>query len=177
MSNVRELADARLGTFRESCDISPDGNSVLYCANKSTVPWFVSDLYVRNLKGNTIKCVAEGGMNRWASYSPKGRKIIWSSSRGFTTPNMGPGGIRWQQELRSELWLMTSDGLDRRRLTYFNQRDSRDNRFLGLTPQDHCYVGASSWNPNGRQVAVVIYFGARKKATSMVLLLDLTDRG
>ena len=175
--NVRELGDNRLGTFRESCDISADGNSVLYCANKNNAPWFAMDVYVRNLKGNTIKCVAEGGMNRWACFSPKAKKIIWSSSRGFSIPNMGVAGSRWQKELRTELWLMTADGLDKRRLTFFNQRDSRDNLFLGLTSQEHCYVGAVAWHPNGRQVAAVIYFGARKRATSMVVLIDLSDRG
>ena len=176
LANITEISDGRIGSFRESCAISPDGSNVMYCANRNNVPWFVMDLYVRNLKGNTIKCLAEGGWNRWGSYSPKGKKIIWSSSRGFSLPNMGLGGNRWQQELRSELWVMTADGIDKKRLTYFNQRDARDNLFLGLRPQDHCYVGASAWNPNGRQVAVVIHFGARKKPTSMVVLMDLSDR-
>ena len=115
------------------------------------------------------------GWNRWASYSPQGSKIIWSSAFGLINPNMGVGGSRWQLELRSELWLMNADGSDKRRLTSFNRPDTIDNRLLGITSYQHCYVGESAWSPDGRTIAAVVHLSGQVP-TSIVVLLDVVAR-
>lgn len=177
LTNVSEVRHPEGGSFCETYGFSRDGQSLLYTASHKGRPWFFMDLYGYDLQRHVLKNLTEdtSGWNRWASFSPRGHKILWSSSAGLLNPNMGVGGSRWQQELRSELWIMNADGSDKRRLTAFNRVDSLENRLLGMTTYQHCYVGESAWSPDGQRIAVVVHLSG-PVPSSVVLMLDIGSR-
>ena len=177
LANVRQVRHPESGSFVETYGFSRDGGSLLYAASQKERPWFFIDLFGYDMKQGILRNLTEdaSGWNRWASYSPQGSKIIWSSAFGLINPNMGVGGSRWQLELRSELWLMNADGSDKRRLTSFNRPDTIDNRLLGITSYQHCYVGESAWSPDGRTIAAVVHLSGQVP-TSIVVLLDVVAR-
>jgi hypothetical protein len=58
-------------------------------------------------------------------------------------------------ELRSELWMMRSDGREWKKLTNFNRRGSVESRLVnGL----RTFIGTSAWHPDGNKLAFVVYY-------------------
>lgn len=173
IKNQREIKNALNGDYFNCFGISAD-NKLLYATNTvKNAPWYTADLVIMDLKTNEAHNLTNAPRcwDNFASFSPSGQKILWSSSIGQTIVNLGGKGENWQKELASELYIMEVKdyGDVKKRFTEFNSRDSRDNRTLGLTTYEHCYVGCSSWNPKFNQIAVVVY----RRNTSSVYLLEL----
>ncbi len=79
--------------------------------------------------------------NRFAAFSPNGRKIIYTSSEGFKVPFLGNDSEQWKNEMFSELWIMNCDGTDKRKLSGFN---APANPYFVKTK---AYIGMVAWNP------------------------------
>ena len=89
---------------------------------------------------------------------------------GRTMPNLGSGGRLWEKYLSTELWMMNRDGSEKRRLTGFNQRGSKE--FTGV----RSVVGMSAWHPNGREIAMVLLKEGRNyELESSVLIIELGE--
>lgn len=173
LGKVEELIPGIQQDFFEAYGFTPDGKKILLAANLSDrQPWFGMDLYYLDLDTREYQPLTEtpGIWDRFASISPKGEKITWSSSMGRTMPNLGPGGRLWEKYLSSELWMMNKDGSGKRRLTGFNQRGNKE--FTGVRSA----VGMSAWHPNGREIAMVLLKEGRNyELESSVLILELND--
>ena len=130
------------------------------------------DLYYLDLDTREFQALTETSAtwDRFASLSPKGETITWSTSMGLTMPNFGPGGRLWEKYLSTELWIMNKDGSEKKRLTAFNQRGSKE--YTGV----RSVVGMSAWHPNGREIAMVLLKEGRNyELESSVLILELGD--
>ncbi|NMA43857.1 MAG: hypothetical protein GX946_10810 [Oligosphaeraceae bacterium] len=171
--NVLELNIGKQNDFCECYGFTPDDKQILLAANlEERQPWYGADLYLYNLNDKTLIKLTDvsGVFTRFASMSPKGEKIVWSSSMGLTQPYLGVGGSLWEKYLSSELWLMNKDGSEKRRLTFFNQRASR--HFTGV----RSVVGMSAWHPEGEKIAVVLLKEGRNyELESSLLILELAD--
>lgn len=160
--------------FFEGYGFSPDGQSVLFAANlQPRQPWYGMDICVLSLD-NPLAEVQELTRtpvvwDRFAAFSPQGEKIIWSSSTGYTVPNLGQGGGSWEKYICTELWIMRQNGVEKRRLTGYNNRTSQE--FIGR----RAIVGMSAWNPVEDKIALVLHVEGRKhELESQIQILQLS---
>lgn len=173
ISNMKEFTPGEQDDFYETYGFSVDGRQVLFAANMSeNQPWYGMDICLYDIASEQTTKLTDTPMvwDRYASFSPGGEKIVWSSSEGFTISSLGAGGINWQREMMSELWIMNKDGRQKRRLTFFNQRNRPE------SVRRHAYVGMSSWHPSGERIALVLHSETWPGVIeSGVMILDLYD--
>ncbi len=157
--------------FYESYGFSPDGSRLLFAANlESGQPWYCMDICTLPCGGTepTVLTPGSEAWDRYAVFSPDGRKILWSSSRTFDIPTMGPGGTAWARYLRSELWIMDADGGNPRQLTFFNTPGAPE------CNGRRAFVGDLSWGPDSSRFAMVLWReGANFEMESQIVLVTL----
>ena len=159
--------------FYETHGFSPDGKALLFSANprknQSVAGMDICsiDLATEKLSflTNTLDVWDEFG-----SYSPDGKKIVWMSNAGQGTMARTFGPSNWQRYLRSELWIMDSDGEDPKKLTSFNTRGARE--YIGR----RAFVGDCAWSADGQHVAVCVNTESRGyNIESSIYLLRLGE--
>lgn len=174
LNDIKEFQPGENRDFYEPYGFSPDGNRVLFAGNLvSGNPWFDLDIYALDRRGGRqIQLTnAPRVWNRFATYSPDGSKIVYTSSSGITIRYLGPNnGERWERYLRSELWIMDADGRRPKQLTFFNT--SGHPHFTGK----RTFVGDSAFSPDGRYLAIVLYVeGLNFEPESRLVMLRLGD--
>ena len=174
LENIEHYTPGEGKDFYETYGFSPDGKSVLFAAAMDNrQPWFTMNIYTMNIPANNPPQAitnTHSAWNRHAAFSPKGRKITWSSSDGMLLTNLGIGGRLWEKYLRTELWLANQDGTDKCRLTGFNFRNTKE--FAGR----RAVVGMNAWHPNGQEIALVLMLEKRNyELESKVVILELAD--
>ena len=130
--------------FYETYGFSPDGKSLLFASNLAVnQQWFTMDICSLNLENGQVTKLTDtpNDWNRFAAYSPNGKKIIYTSSEGFSVPFLGNDAQKWKNELFSELWIMNSNGTEKRKLSGFNDPG---NPFFAKTK---AFVGMVTWHP------------------------------
>jgi Tol biopolymer transport system component len=140
--------------FYESYGFSPDGNRLLFAANlEDEQPWYCMDIctLARGETEPVVLAANPGGWDRYAKYSPDGKKIAWVSSRTFNIPFLGPGGTAWNKYLRTELWIMDADGVYPKQLTFFNTPGAPESNGR------RAFVGDFCWGPDGSKIAMVLH--------------------
>ncbi len=171
IANEQVFQPGRRKEFYESYGFSPDGSRLLFAANlEDGQPWYCMDIctLVRGESEPVVLAPNAGGWDRYAVYSPDGKKILWSSSRTFNVPFLGPGGTAWTKYLRSELWIMDADGNNPRQLTFFNRPGAPE--FNGR----RAFVGDLSWGPDGSRLALILHRETRNfDVESQVFLVTL----
>ena len=180
LTKIRSFTPAKGSTaYYESYGFSPDGTKILYCSNLNLdQQWVTADIVSQDFNPETNLPEGEPVVltkfpdvwDRYATWSPNGKKIIWSSSAGFLISFLGLGGAQWQQAMRSELWVMNSDGSDCQRLTSFNYKNTPF--YMGGA----CYVGMSAWHPDGKHLAVLVHKAYKlTEVSTALLLIELGD--
>jgi len=69
------------------------------------------------------------------------------SGAGFDIGYESTRGHDWHAALKTELWLMKSDGSNKRRLTHFNEPGYPE--YMGGR---RCIVSDSAWSPDGKRI-------------------------
>ncbi|HEU4760377.1 MAG TPA: hypothetical protein VFT91_10415, partial [Dehalococcoidia bacterium] len=146
LANIRTFQP--LGAvFYETHGFFPDDTRILYTSPPSGgTPAWAFDIYVTNLStGETVNLTSSS--DQWdehAQISPSGDKIVWMSS---TDCGCDPSNLR---DLRTDLWMMNTDGSDKQRLTHFSQRGFAER--LG----NKVIVGDNDWSPDGSRLATFL---------------------
>ncbi|NLF18642.1 MAG: hypothetical protein GX595_15530 [Lentisphaerae bacterium] len=171
LSNEQVFQPGVRREFYESYGFSPDGSRLLFAANTAErQPWYCMDICAldRGQSEPILLASNPGGWDRYAAYSPDGRKIVWSSSRTFSIPFLGQGGTRWMAYLRSELWVMDADGNNPKQLTFFNRPGAPESNGR------RAFIGDLAWSPDGNRLAVVLYRETRNfDVESQILIVSL----
>ncbi len=173
LTNIKEFQPGENRDFYEPYGFSPDGNRVLFAGNLiGGNPWYDLDLYVIDRRsGQPIQLTNSPRVwDRFATYSPDGSKIVWTSTGGMDIPSLGSNGERWERYLRSELWIMESNGRRGKQLTFFN--DKNNAQYTGK----RTFFGDSAFSADGKYLAVVVYEEALNfEPESRIILLKLGD--
>jgi Tol biopolymer transport system component len=98
--------------FYENHGFSPDGRLLIFSSNAARSGYLDrinNDIFTLDLASGAVTRLTDEKYNEHASYFPSGRKILWMSNRG----NLSRG---------TDLWVMSPDGSQKERLTFFNRR-------------------------------------------------------
>jgi Tol biopolymer transport system component len=133
--------------FREGHGFSKDDTKVIFSGNlEPGQAEFAIDVYTLDLKTEKLERLTST-MDEWdehAQYSPSGNKVVWMSTMGC---NCNPAR---SLDLRADYWLMDADGLNKLRLTYFNEPGSAE--YTG----ERIVAADSAWSPDGTKLAALL---------------------
>lgn len=139
-------------TLYETHGFSPDGSKLIFTAvsypDQTTLSWL--DIYTFDLTNQQLTPLTLS-YNMWdehAQYSPDGSRIIWMSSRDC---NCNPYQA---EDLYTDYWIMTINGGNKTRLTYFNQPGHPH-----YIPDQRTVVADLAWSPNGQSIMAYIQVG------------------
>ena len=158
LENVHAYVPGKQG-FYENHGFSPDGARLIFTGDFESM-LHIPDVYTMDLKTERLTRLTDRGYNEHAIYSPDGRYIAWIT----TVDNRNQG---------TDYWIMNSDGSNKRRLTYFNQKGHPE--YAGKK----VIVADLSWRPDG--TAFEGYYRAggliqEEKVPTKIILVELRLR-
>lgn len=158
LTNVRAVTPGGPGIY-ENHGFSPDGSRLIFSSNFEAKRRLENHVYVLDLRTRKLTRMTTEGWNEHAHYSPDGRSIVWMSTVGIPR-----GG--------ADYWIMDTDGSNKRRLTWFNQKGHP--QYVG----PRTMVADFAWRPDGTGFAA--YTGGKvitisTKDPSRIVLVELAD--
>lgn len=131
--------------FYESHGFSPDDSKILFSGNLiEGQDENHLDIYTMDLATQELVCLTteDATWDEHAHYSPDGQRIIWMSSKGYGMNTER----KWWDHLRTEYWIMNSDGTGKTQMTLYNQ----DN------PGKRIICSDCDWCLDGNRVATTL---------------------
>ncbi len=133
LDNIRSYEPG--GTaFYENHGFSPDGSRLIFSSNFEARKRIESHIYTLDLQTEKLNRLTTENYNEHALYAPDGKHIVW-----MTTTDNRRGG--------TDYWIMDSDGSNKRRLTWFNQKGHPE--YTG----ERVIAADSSWRSDGKAFA------------------------
>ena len=176
LENIRDVTPSAFNrAFIETSDYR--ARQLLYSASADESQWYGMDVFAQEISDKG-RCEPKNltkdatALDRFPVFSPNAGKLAWSSTRGFDISYIGVDSSLWQSELRSELWIMETDGSARQRITYFNQKGHEHY----VSPKG-AYVYMVAWHPKyDNVIALVLRRPDDGYVSSSVVLLELAVR-
>jgi len=143
LENIQTLTPGNPSSpvWYETHGFSPDDKKIIFTANlESGQPWTGADIYTYDLTTGQLQRLTHS-FSDWdehGHFSPDGRYIIWMSSTGFAFSGVG--------DLSTEFWIMSADGSQKKRLTFFN--DPNHPHYTG----HRTVAGDFAWSPDGTAI-------------------------
>lgn len=170
LDNIKTYQPGEQHILYESHDFSSDGAKILFCANSESQPDYGFDIYEMELETEKIKNLTKT-LEDWdehAHYSPDESKIAWMSSTGLNINWGDMTGKKWMKQLKTELWIMDSDGSNKQQVTHFNTPGYPE--YMGGR---QCVVSDTEWSPDGkRMIALVAYETKKKRLWSRLVMIE-----
>jgi Tol biopolymer transport system component len=149
--------------FYESHGFSPDGTAILFSGNliKGQDVNHL-DIYTYNLNtGETRRLTdAPDEWDEHAHFSPDGKRIVWMSSRGYGMNTER----RWWDYLKTDYWIMTADGSQKTKISFYNEDCEEDTRVI---------CSDCSWNPEGTKIATTLLITEGETSYGGIGILDI----
>jgi Tol biopolymer transport system component len=180
LSQVVRFQPGERHSFYESHDFSPDGTRLLLSGNlRDGQPLNGLDIYEYQPANGSLRPLTDS-FNDWdehAHYSPDGGRVMWMSGRDLDVEFPSVQGLEWQRYVKTELWMMNSDGSNQTRLTYFNEPGHPDHLWLAdrVGPTPRAIVSDSSFDPGGKQVVFTVAYEPAVKGGRYHSLLVLAS--
>jgi len=151
--------------FYESHGFSLDDSKIIFSGNpEANQKEYGLDIYVFDLTYQKLTKLTDTS-DEWdehAILSPDGNKIVWMSSQDIENPDFS--------KVKTDFWIMNSDGSNKQRLTYFNNPDASE--YISIP--DGVVAADSSWGPDGTKIVVYVKT-AGKTYTGSNLILELEN--
>jgi Tol biopolymer transport system component len=163
ISNVRQFQPGAQRRFYESHGFTPDGTRIVFTGNlEAGQDESDQDIYTLDLNSGALVNLTNSP-TQWdehAQIMPSGDWIVWMSS-------MGNGGRNDPGNVKTDYWIMRTDGSAKRQLTSFNLAGNAQYISGGATAAD------SSWNPDGTRLMAYLILDALTGA-SRTVVIDFT---
>ncbi len=159
-----------LGTYAayESHGFSPDGSKILFTSSVPPATWGDTNIYTLDLQtGKLAELTTDTDVwNEHAHYSPDGKYIIWSSSKGNSVKYNAQGGVVGTEN-NLDLWIMNADGSNKQRLTDVQVAGDPGYETGGGSPSD------GDWNSAGSKYVIYIERANQGAGRGEVWILNL----
>jgi len=158
--------------FYEVHGFMPDGKRIIFSGDvRKNDSVYGMDICTYNLETGDLSMLTDspGVWDEFAAISPDGRKIVWASNASQPLQEFLFRASDWKRFLRSEIWIMNSDGSDPVQLTHFNAPGSPE--YIGR----RVFVGDLAWSPDGTRIVAVLFRetrGKRVEPATYVLKLE-----
>ncbi len=169
LENKRSIQPVVKQCFYESHDFNLAGTKILFSGNleddqhENGLDIYEYDLETKELI-NLTKSREE--WDEHAHYSHDGKKILWMSSKNLDIEWGSIKGHKWRNYLKTELWIMDSDGKNKTRLTYFNKIPRTET----VAEKFRVIVSDSSWSPDGKFfIATVVTVNGPKVENNLMI--------
>ena len=160
LANIKTFQPGKQHFWYETHGFNKDDTKIVFTGNLQPGQKEIHcDIYTLDIKTGRIKRLTTT-LDHWdehAHYSPSGKKIVWMSSMGLKSPT-NP----WK--VRTEFWMMNSDGSNKERLTYFNDPDHPHYISGGVIAAD------SSWSPDGTRLTAYLILSFRPTKGRIVMI-------
>lgn len=153
ISNVTTFAPgAKL--FYESHGFNRDNTKIIFTSDPVTNP-YAPDIYISNLDGSGLVNLTNSD-TQWdehATYAPHADVLAYMSSSPYAT--YIADAANWNATLKSEAFVMNSDGTNKRQLTHFNVAGFAEYN------AERSVATTVAWHPDGtRAVVTQLLLGA-----------------
>lgn len=186
IKSVKMMEPGTEQSFYESHDWSRDDGSVLFCGNlEQDQPLNGIDIYRYNVTTWTLKRMTNSpdDWDEHAHYSPDGKTIAWMSGKGLNVTFPSVKWPDWAGYVKTELWMMGSDGSRQRKVTTFNEPGTPDYEWFhnAFFDTDRVIVSDNSWSPDGSKMAVTIAYEGKDSLQcgsmrSVLVVMSLDNR-
>lgn len=141
LKNVQRIAPGDM-QFYETHSFSPDDTQILFTGLGKGKKYKHFDIYKYALATGALVALTDEGAEFWdehAHFSPDGSQVIWMSSKDNEGSQKGAF-------VATDWWIMDADGLNKRRLTWFNKKGAPE--YI----KGKAIAADVSWNPSGGEV-------------------------
>jgi Tol biopolymer transport system component len=133
LENILTFSPGEQHELYENHGFSPDDTKILFSGNvQKNQPKWGWDICLVDIKTERLTPLTTT-FSEWdehASYSPDGKKIVWTSSMGYDT-----------DPLKTDFWIMDADGSHKQQLTFFNMPDHPHYMGIPIVAADSCWGG------------------------------------
>jgi len=163
LENVQTIrpGDPPYPVWYETHGFSSDGKKIIFTANlEPDQHWTGADIYTFELETHELTRLTES-LTDWdehAHLSPNDSLIVWMSSTGYS---FDPETLKG---LKTDFWLMKSDGSCKTRLTYFNEEGYDE--YTG----ERVICGDNSWNADGTKIVGRLIEGSNNDNSRIVVM-------
>lgn len=122
LANVTVLTPGDL-QFYETHGFSPDDSTLIFTGMEAEGTPRDLDIFTCDTGGGSLLRLTDPGDKQWdehAHYAPDGGSIIWMSTSGI---DQSPEDID-SMKIKTDYWVMNSDGSGKRRVSFFNEKGS-----------------------------------------------------
>ena len=159
--------DGKRNTFYESHEFTPDGTSVIFSSDAGREGRIYDlDIWSMDIASQELKRLtdSESVWDEHAILSPSGRKIVWVSSEGY---DWKPRNVK---SLRTDFWIMDSDGSNKQQLTHFNEPG-----FPESVSGASVIAADSSWNRDGTRLVAHIKLISGSSQILRIIMIEFSE--
>jgi hypothetical protein len=151
IENVKLYQPGEQHSWYETHGFLPDNTTLLFSGNLIKGQGFAGqDIYTYNPETDALKNLTNTARD-WeehAHLSPDGKKISYMGNTGLN--NQWTKSANFMTWLKTELYLMDSDGSNLQQITHFNEPGFPESTGFRTLTTDH------SWSPDGTKLGMLI---------------------
>jgi len=167
--------------FYESHGWSPDDSLVIFSSNPEEGPHPPNgiDIYTMDVATGEIARLTNTptDWDEHAHISPDGSTVAWMSGAELDIKFPSVKWPDWKEYITTELWMMSADGSDQQRITYFNEPGNQHHTWLQKLTNGtvRAVISDSSWSPDGSQLIFTLAYEAEEVKDGLGVFLILME--